>query len=657
MDQTPPAAGSEPLAVLRQALDRHKAGALDEADRLYRAVLAAEPGQPDALRFLGFLEQERGRFPEARQLLSAALRTRPDDAPAWARLAAVLSGMGELPDALSSYERALALDSRTPDAWNGRGNALIRLGRLDEAVESYERALALDPAHVPALTNRGVALRDLGRPQDAIESYDRALEARPDHVFTHNNKGVALMDLGRPADALASFERALALKPDYPEAWSNRGRALAAGGDPLEGMGRAEEALASFERALSLNPGYAEALDNKGVLLIELGRTEEAVAAIERAIRLAPRSVRYYYHLTQARRLQPADPHLSAMQAIARDADRLAFQDRIDLDFALGQALDEAGDTVSAFRFLAEGNAMRRAQVGYDEPRVLGFLEAVRDAFTPELMQAKAGKGDPSSLPVFIVGMPRSGTTLIEQILASRPGVFAAGETAALPQAVAAQMVRGGRPLAFPEGMARLPGKGVREIGARYVARLRAAAPDAVRVVDKRPDNFRLVGLIRLALPNARIIVARRDPRDTCLSCFSKLFGPGAPYSFELGELGRYHRAYERLMDHWRSLLPEGAMLEVDYEALVADLEGQGRRILQFCGLDPGGGRIDIQRAQRRIRTASALQVRQPVYSGAAGRWRRYEPFLAPLLEALDEPTSGRRKGPRAARSRKPAGR
>ncbi len=344
------------------------------------------------------------------------------------------------------------------------------------------------------------------------------------------------------------------------------------------------------------------------------------------------------------------------MQAIARDADRLAFQDRIDLDFALGQALDEAGDTVSAFRFLAEGNAMRRAQVGYDEPRALGFLEAIGAAFTAELMQAKAGKGDPSELPVFIVGMPRSGTTLIEQVLASRPGVFAAGETAALPEAVAAQLVQGGRPLKFPEGVARLSGKGLREIGARYVARLQAAAPDALRVVDKRPDNFRLVGLIRLALPNARIIVARRDPRDACLSCFSKLFGPGAPYSFELGELGRYHRAYDRLMDHWRSLLPHGAMLEVDYEALVADLEGQGRRILEFCGLDPGGGRIDIQRTDRRIRTASALQVRQPVYSSAVGRWRRYEPFLAPLLEAL-KPTSERRKGPRPATRRRSAGR
>jgi tetratricopeptide (TPR) repeat protein len=641
----PPTASPDDL--LQQGLERHKAGAQDEAERLYRAVLAAKPGHLDALRLLGFLEQERGRFTEARQLLSLVLRSRPNDPVAWARLGVVLSRLNELPDALSAYDRAVGQDAALADAWNGRGNALIRLGRVDEALESYDKALALAPEHVPALTNRGVALRDLGRTQEAVASFDAALQLRPDHVFSHNNKGVALMDLGRSADALASFDRALQLKPDYAEAWGNRGRALAAGADPLEGMGRAEEALTSFDRAIALNPGYAEALDNRGVLLIELGRTEEAVLAIEQAVRLSPRAARYYYHLTQARRLQPADPNLAAMLAMARDADRLTFRDRIDLDFALGHALDGAGDAFTAFRFLAEGNAMRRAQIGYDEASALSLLDAIREAFTPELMQAKAGKGDPSELPLFIVGMPRSGTTLIEQVLASRPGVFAGGETAALPEAVAAQRMAGGKTLKVPAGVSRLPAKGFGEIGARYVARLSAACSGAMRVVDKRPDNFRLIGLIRLALPNARIIVARRDPRDTCFSCYSKLFGPGAPYTFELGELGRYHRGYERLMDHWREILPEGAMLEVDYEALVTDLEGQGRRILEFCGLDAGSGRIDLQHGQRRIRTASAVQVRQPVHSAAIGRWRRYEPFLGPLLEALEAPTSASPSGRR----------
>ena len=635
--------GLGPGELLEQALERHLSGALDEADRLYRAVLAAQPGQPDALRLLGFLEQERGRLAEARQLLAAALQARPYDAPAWSRLGAVHNGLGAPQDALACYDRALALEAKLAEAWNGRGNALIRLGRLEEALDSYDRTLALQPDHVPALTNRGVALRDLGRASEAVASYDRALEIRPDHVFSHNNRGVALMDLGRQADALVSFERAIALKSDYAEAWNNRGKALAGGSDPLEGAGRSGEALASFDRALALNPMYAEALDNKGVVLVELGRAEEAAAAFEHAIRNAPRAVRYYYHLTQARRLQRADPHLAAMQAIARDPAVLTLQDRVELDFALGQALDEAGDFEAAFRHFAEGNRLRRTQIAYDESRTLEQLEAIQGVFTPELMAAKAGQGDPSALPVFIVGMPRSGTTLVEQILASQPGVFAAGETAAFPEAVAAQALAGGRRLAYPGGVSRLSAKALREIGARYAGRLAAAAPDAVRVVDKRPDNFRFIGLIRLVLPNAKIIVTRRDARDTCVSCFSMLFGAGAPYSFDLGELGRYHRAYERLMAHWLEAPPEGALLEVDYETLVADVEREGRRILTFCGLDPGAERLDLRRGERRIRTASALQVRQPVHAGSVGRWRRYEAFLAPLLEALGEPTSGSR--------------
>ncbi len=624
-----------PEALLRRAMQRHEAGALDEADRLYRAVLEAAPGQPDALRFLGFLQQERGQFAEARQLLCAAVEARPDDAPAWSRLGAVHNALGAPQEAMQAYDRALACDPRVVEAWNGRGNALMRLGGLETALESYDRALALDPDHLPSLANRGVALRDLGRPAEAMESYDRALQLRPGHVFTHNNRGVALMDLGRSAEALASFERALGLKPDYADAWNNRGKALAEGGDPLEGAGRVPDALASFERAIVLNPAHAEALDNKGVLLVELGRGEEAAAAFESAIRLAPRAARYYYHLTQARRLQPADPHLAALQALARGTDGMLLRDRIELDFALGDALDGLGDPAGAFASYARGNALRRSQVPYDEAAALGELEAIARIFTADAMARLAGKGDPSPTPVFVVGMPRSGTTLVEQILASRPGVFGAGETAAFPESVAAQTLAGGRPLAFPEGLARLSAKALGELGGRYAARLAAAAPDAAHVVDKRPDNFRFLGLIHLALPKARLIVTRRDARDTCVSCFTKLFGAGAPYSFDLGELGRYHRAFDQLAAHWLEVLPKSALLEVRYEDLVADLDGQARRILAHVDIEPPRGPIDFHRTERRIRTASALQARRPIYASSVGRWRRYEPALGPLLEAL----------------------
>ena len=258
-------------------------------------------------------------------------------------------------------------------------------------------------------------------------------------------------------------------------------------------------------------------------------------------------------------------------------------------------------------------------------------LSAIAQAFSVQAMARLAGKGDPSPAPVFVVGMPRSGTTLVEQILASDPRIFAAGEIDAFSQVLNGQSGAG----SFPGSAAQWSGQALRQIGADYVDWIGAAAPAAERVVNKRPDNFRFAGLIHLALPNARIIHVRRDPVDTCLSCFSKLFGADLPYTFDLGELGRYYRAYEALMAHWREVLPADVMLEVQYEDLVADLEGQTRRILAHVGLDWDSRRLDFHLTQRRLRTASATQVRQPIYSSSVGRWRPYAPFLGPLIDAL----------------------
>ena len=330
--------------------------------------------------------------------------------------------------------------------------------------------------------------------------------------------------------------------------------------------------------------------------------------------------------------MAPGDPHVAAMENLARNMSVLSAEDQTLLLFALAKAAADAGDHARSFRRLVEGNALRRRTIAYDEAASLGELERIASTFTGELMARCGGLGDPSAVPVFIVGMPRSGTTLVEQILASHPGVFAAGEIDAFGQCVAAQGLAGD---AFPEGVERLPGQAFRQIGARYMDGVGAIAPGAQRIVNKRTDNFRFAGLIHLALPHARIIHTQREPIDTCLSCFSKLFGEELPYTFELGELGRYHLGYERLMAHWRTLLPTEVMLEARYEELVADPEGQSRRILAHCGLDWDARCLDFHRTERRVRTASAAQVRRPIYGGSVGRWRAYEPFLGPLVHAL----------------------
>jgi hypothetical protein len=360
----------------------------------------------------------------------------------------------------------------------------------------------------------------------------------------------------------------------------------------------------------------------------------DARRAFETAVALAPRSGEFHRSLAEVARFAPGDARLPAMEALAGDMPSLAIRDQIALGFALGKAFGELDDPERAMRHLFDANALRRGQLGYDETRTLRRLARIEEVFTAELLDRMASAGEPSALPIFIVGMPRSGTTLVEQILASHPQVFGAGEIAEFGRIVESICEPAGAAGAFPEMFPTLAAHELRELGARYLAALRAIAPHAARVTNKMPGNFRLIGVIRLALPHARIIHVRRDPVDTCLSCFSKLFRT-QPYTYELGELGRYYGAYASLMAHWRRVLPAGAMLEVRYEEVVRDLEGEARRIVAYCGLDWDARCLDFHRATRPVRTASANQVRRPLYDSAVGRWRAYEPWLRPLLDAL----------------------
>ncbi len=584
--------------AFQRAVQLHQQGKLDQAEKVYRTILAKQPKHFEALHCLGALRYQQGRNSEALDYFSTALKAKPTNVAAASNLGLAHATLGQLEEALASYDRALALK---PD---------------------YAAALGL-------LNNRGNALRHLKRPEEALASYDRALALKPDYADALNNRGNALSELSRPAEALASFDKALAIRPDFAEALNNRGAAL-------QILKRPEEALASFDKALAIRPDFADAYVHKGIVLIDLGHFNEASSAIERAIKLTPRRPRFYYSLTLAKRLALGDPHVRAMETLARDLPSLDTKEQIYLHFALAKVFADIGDQERSFRYLLDGNALKRKQTAYDEAATLGECEWMRAAFTSELMRGKEGLGEPSSVPVFILGMPRSGTTLIEQILASHPKVFGAGEIDDFVKAIAGLSATAGRALDSAEALSQMSGEQLRQLGASYVGRIRGQAPTAERITDKMPGNFLVTGLIHLALPNARIIHTRRDPIDTCLSCFSKLFPANQPYSYDLAELGRYYRAYEALMAHWRGVLPQNVMLEVHYEKVVADLEGQARRIVAHCGLEWDARCLDFHKTERQVRTASAAQVRQPIYKSSAGRWRAYEAFLGPMLAELE---------------------
>jgi Tfp pilus assembly protein PilF len=500
--------------------------------------------------------------------------------------------------------------------------SLHQAGRFTEAERLYRAVRRQDGDHLEAVYNLGLLRLLGGDGEEAAKLLRRALYRRPNFAEAHNALAVALRTLGRADEAIAHFERALAVEPGFAEAHNNFGATLL----PLR---RHDEALAHFDRALALKPDLAEAHHGRGTVLRILGRLDEAQQALERAVALAPRKAEFYRSLAESKRFAEDDPHRAMIEALARDMAALSEEEQVHLHFALGKVYADVGEHERAFEHLLKGNALKRKQIVYDEAAALARLERTRALFSVEVMRERAGQGDPSPVPVFILGMPRSGTTLVEQMLTSHPQVHGAGELSDFEAAVAA--------LDGPDGVPPdIGGAELRRIGADYLARVLPAAPAAEHITDKMPGNFRFAGLIHLALPNARIIHMSRDPVDTCLSCFSLLFGGDQPYTYDLGELGRYYRTYRALMEHWRRVLPPGVMIEVRYEELVGDFEPQARHIVAHCGLDWDESCLDFYKTERPVHTASAVQVRRPVYQTSVGRRRPPEEVLRPLLDALD---------------------
>jgi len=487
----------------------------------------------------------------------------------------------------------------------------------------------MKPHDPDVLDNLALALKDLERFDDAAEILRRALaiEARSDKIHVH--LASVLLDQHKLAEAGAAIERALALNPNSHDAVNLKGRVTFEFGDPAA-------SLVHFRRALALKPDLADALNNMGNALKELGRLDEARQCYVKAIEIDPNVTGVYVNLADSKTFAPGDQHLAIMEALAAKSDGLSKSDRYQLDFALGKAYSDLNDHPRSFRHLLSGNAGKRATISYDEQSALTLFEHIKTAFTSTLMAAKSGDGDPSRRPIFIIGMPRSGTTLVEQIIASHPMVHGAGELQTLNDVILTVCGPDGNAIRYPEFVPALDQTALTQIGARYIAALRQLAPSGERVTDKMPSNYYFAGLIHLALPNAAIIHTVRDPVDTCLSCFSKLFTAEQHHTYDLGEIGRYFKSYQRLMEHWQRVLPAGRILDVNYEDVVANLERAARRIIAHCGLEWDDRCLAFHRTERPVRTASATQVRMPIYKNAVGRWRVYKPYLGPLLAELD---------------------
>jgi tetratricopeptide (TPR) repeat protein len=586
----------------------------------------------EAINDRGNILQSLGRFDEALASYDKALALNSNYVAALNNRGAILKVMKRLEEALVSYDRALALKPDLTTALTNRANVTNELGRVVEALADYDRALSLDPGCADAFNGRGNVMRNLDRIQEAEEMFRRAILLKPRSAEAHCNLGCLLIDIGKSDQAVAVLQRAVALNPDFVTAFHNLGTALV-------NLDRSDEAEPVIRRALALDPDLSGSHHNLSVALMQSGRLNEAREAAERAIALAPRDPLHFRQLGDIRKYVAGDPYLAALEALSIDEASLAIEKRIDLHFAMAKAQADLGRPEDEFRGLLAGNKLKRSSIDYEEALVLGQLDRAHQVFSPEFIRAERRGGEPSAKPIFIIGMPRSGTTLIEQILASHPQVFGGGELTLFERAMGDTRSAMGEASRYPEIALQMSDEHFQKLGGRYLAEIQQLAPTASRITDKMPTNFVFAGLIHLALPNATIIHAVRDPVDTCISCFSKLFAEGNFQTYDLAEIGRYYRHYQALMAHWHKVLPAGRILDVVYEDMVADLEAVARRLLLHCGLPWDKRCLDFHNTERVVRTSSATQVRRPIYASSVGRRRAYESMLGPLLAELSPRT------------------
>ncbi len=656
--------GNAPDGLMTDAVAAFQASRLEEAESLLQRILKSHPRLPDALHLLGLVVHVKGDNTRAVDLIAQAIEGAGDNPLFHHNQGIVLRALGRLPEAEAAQRRALDLQPDHAEACNHLGGLLQAQGRAAEAEAAYRRAIGLRPEDHRYYNNLGILLREQGRFEAAAASLREAVSRCPEHPAAQANLGAVLLELGdvegseaacrraleldpQDADTLNImavvmwtkedlhgaadlFRRAIALAPRRPEFYVGLGKVLKDGGDP-------EGAAAACRKALAIDPDLAGAHTGLGIALVDSGHIDEAIACFRRALAIEPDNLGAFYQLSVSGSAELGDQDISRMTNLLA-VDRLPPKMRTTLHFALANAYERRGDAQQAFVHYRKGNERRRDALavtgdGFDADADERLVSRIVAAFDGAFFAAPQSFGDSSALPVFIVGMPRSGTTLVEQVIASHPRAHGAGELTDITQLTKRLPDILETDAAYPECATRLRPAISARLAREYLDRLRTLAPDADRVTDKNPYNFRHLGLIAALFPGARVVHCRRDPRDTALSCY--LNNLEAPWSMDLDDIGRYYRCYQNLMVHWRDVLPL-PVLEVVYEELIADQEGESRRLIDFLGLPWDPACLAFHKTERAVLTASSWQVRRPLYAASVGRWRAFREFLGPLQMPLD---------------------
>lgn len=683
--------------ALDQALKFYSAGKVDQAGRLVAQIVAARPRLAEAQNLHAAILSAQGKKAEAVKALQRAIRLAPKNAQYFANLGEIERRRGKLheanaalreslhlnpknPQALNNlgilhydredyenaadcYRKALQINKAYPEAHNNLGNALKALGLRDEAVDSYQQAILLRENYPEAYNNMASVLRDQGHFKEAEHAYKRAISQRKEYVEPYVNLAGLLDVTDRSEEALRLLGEALKLDPrhrgallqvartqlrrtNYEQAEQAARLLLKVEPNSAEGHGllaqvmhetdRLEEAVGECEIALKLNPLLMDINAIYGVCLKSLGRLEDAANQFDRTLAIIPSAYGIYANLSDLQKFTRDNQHFRAMEKIFAEAVDPESERYMALHFAMGKAYEDLGEYGKAFRHFQSGARLKRNKLNYNEAQTVEFFDSILSTFTEALMKNPPYRGKSTEVPIFIVGMPRSGSTLVEQVVANHPGTFGAGEIKEFARQL--NVLRGRFPglPKYPQIAQRMSEPQFDMLADGYIGKVLALSPGSLRITDKLLTNYYFVGLLHILFPKAKFIHTRRNPVDTCLSAFTKLFKDDMPHSYDLGELGRYYRKYDELMAHWDKVLPEGVMKTVVYEDVVNDLPAMARDIISFIGLPWDDACLSFHESARPVKTASVVQVRQPVYTSSMGRWKRYGDALQPLIEALD---------------------
>ena len=627
-----------------------------EAELAFKEAAAMQPGEAEPHHMLAMMTYRAGRLEEAgNHIVEAAMRD-DDDVAIHADCGAIMNMLGRPAEAEAACRHVIDQDPDHVEAYNNLSVALSMQGKRDEALEICEAALARRPDYTDALVNKANLLVKMDDTIAAIEAFAAAIQVAPENPLARVNLGIALRMVGELDAAEEQCRLSIELRPDYPEAHAGLGMVLAAKEDFAA-------AIKAFREALKLRPGFAAAQLNLaaahfkagdfeaseavyceiieqhpaaapaqtglGVVMLASGRLDAATQAFRDAVDLDPREGEAWMNLSSALGSDMPDADIAQMTDFANNM-LLSTDQRVAIRFALGEVCDRRGEFEAAFVHYRAGNDARKAELNklgkiFDPAAIVGDTEAVQSIFNPSFIERFAGIGDLTERPVFIIGMPRSGTTLVEQILASHPDVNGAGEIGCISATVPN----------FPDSITDLDVSQVSAMARNAAENLFVGAGEAARVIDKAPFQFQHLGLIRILFPNARIIHCVRDPLDIGLSCYFQNFVADYPWSADLGHIGVYLQAYSRLMDHWRTLF-EDAILDVRYETLVENQEAESRRLINHLGLPWHDECLNFHETRRTVLTASNWSVRKPIHTRSIARAASYGGHTAALRKALE---------------------